>query len=387
MAASARARRPSGLLVALAVMSFCGLMGDAQGLSMQFSRPAPDEADSFPSPEELSSLFLAWLDKNPRPYADDTSSRSFEKLRRFAVFTDNFRHIFEHNKGSGGGSYWLGLNSFADLTHEEFKAAYLWSSSSLSGRRSRRHHDRTDEDGGDDGGRKDEDNIPAAIDWRERGAVTNVKNQGQCGSCWAFSTVVAVEGIHQISRGELVPLSEQQLVDCNTDNKGCNGGSMPIAFDFLVNNGGLDTEEHYPYRAAQGDCPAPSSLQNMVSIDGYMEVPANDEQALLRAVARQPVSVGIDASHRDFQFYAGGVYDGRCNSELDHGVAIVGFGSDSETGADYWIVKNSWGPDWGDQGYVNIRRGTSDPEGKCGINTFASYPTIQRGSASTQKLK
>ncbi|MCO5562893.1 hypothetical protein L7F22_016529 [Adiantum nelumboides] len=351
---------------------------------MQYSRPAPDDADSFPSPEELSSLFLAWLDKNPRPYADDTSSRSFEKLRRFAIFADNFRHIFEHNGRPGGRSYWLGLNRFADMTHDEFKAAYLWSSS-LSGRRSRRRHDDDTDDAGQR--KKGDEDIPAAIDWRERGAVTGVKNQGQCGSCWAFSTVVAVEGIHQISRGELVSLSEQQLIDCNGDNKGCNGGSMPIAFDFLVNNGGLDTEEHYPYQAAQGDCPksytSSSSPQQsqLVGIDSYAKVPANDEQALLRAVARQPVSVGIDASHRDFQFYAGGVYDGRCGSELDHGVAIVGFGSDSETGTDYWIVKNSWGPEWGDEGYVHIRRGSADPEGKCGINSFASYPIITQSSS------
>eukprot|EP00250_Pteridium_aquilinum_P001531 c11725_g1_i1 orf=657-1784(-) len=343
------------------VVGFGCLHASCQGLAMPYSRAAPDDADAFPTPEEMSTLFLSWLEKNPRPYADDTSSRSYEKLRRFAIFADNFRHIFEHNKHAEQNSYWLDLNSFADLTHEEFKATYLWSPEQREAVQSRRHRH------GGDNKPSEDDAVPEAVDWRKQGAVTAVKNQGKCGSCWAFSTVVAVEGINQIVTGTLVSLSEQQLVDCNTDNSGCNGGSMPVAFDFLVNNGGLDTEEHYPYKATQGEC-SHSTIQKMVSIDDYVEVAQNDEQALLRAVAKQPVSVGIDASRRDFQFYSGGVYDGHCGTDLDHGVAIVGYGSD------YWIVKNSWGPEWGDEGYVNIKRGTLQPEGKCGINSFASFP-------------
>lgn len=350
------------MLFLLLVSCRCLNTALGQGLAMPYSRAAPEDADTFPTPEEVSTLFLSWLDNNPRPYADDTTSRSYEKLRRFAIFSDNFRHVFEHNRRGEQNSYWLDLNSFADLTHDEFKAAYLWRPAAREAALRRRHRH-----GGGEEPSKDEE-VPAAIDWRQRGAVTAVKNQGQCGSCWAFSTVVAVEGINQIVTGNLVSLSEQQLIDCNTDNAGCNGGSMPLAFNFVANNGGLDTEEHYPYQATQGDC-STSTIRKMVNIDSYVEVAANDEQALLQAVAKQPVSVGIDASHRDFQFYAGGVYDGGCGTELDHGVAIVGYG------LDYWIVKNSWGAEWGDEGYINIKRaGTLQPEGKCGINTFASFP-------------
>ncbi|KAH7276602.1 hypothetical protein KP509_39G014000 [Ceratopteris richardii] len=358
-------------MAALILLACSGILsvnasGSAQNLAMQCSQPTSN--DDFPSPEEMSSLFLSWLDENPRSYANDTGSRSFEKLRRFSIFGDNFRHILRHNRG-GGSSYWLDLNSFADLTHEEFKAAYLWSGS-VDGKIRSKHHNH---DGGRHKPASDDGELPVEVDWRTRGAVTEVKNQGQCGSCWAFSTVAAVEGIHQISTGKLISLSEQQLVDCSTQNNGCNGGSMPLAFDFLVENGGLDTEEHYPYQAVQGDCRTMTSLQDAVSIDSYVEVPT-EEQALLEAVAKQPVSVGIDAGERDFQFYAGGVYDGGCGTDLNHGVTVVGYGTDPQSNTDYWIVKNSWGGEWGDEGYINIKRGTPEPEGKCGINTFASYP-------------
>ncbi|KAH7276604.1 hypothetical protein KP509_39G014200 [Ceratopteris richardii] len=361
-------REAMAVLILLA--GCCILSVDAASIdnNLQNGRSQPTSNEDFPGPEEMSSLFLSWLEKNPRPYADDTGSRSFEKLRRFGIFSENFRHIFRHNN-AGGSSYWLDLNSFADLTHEEFKATYLWRGSVDGKMRSRPH------DHGRDHHKpaSDDEELPVEVDWRKRGAVTAVKNQGQCGSCWAFSTVAAVEGIHQISTGKLIPLSEQQLVDCSTQNNGCNGGSMPLAFDFVVNNGGLETEEHYPYEAVQGDCRTRASLQGPVSIDSYVEVPT-EEEAILRAVAQQPVSVGIDAGQRDFQFYAGGVYDGRCGTQLNHGVTIVGYGTDAQSGADYWIVKNSWGASWGDNGYINIKRGSPEPEGKCGINTFASYP-------------
>ncbi|XP_048231848.1 probable cysteine protease RD21B [Ricinus communis] len=151
---------------------------------------------------------------------------------------------------------------------------------------------------------KDGDDLPENVDWREKGAVVPVKDQGQCGSCWAFSTVGAVEGINQIVTGELISLSEQELVDCDKSyNQGCNGGLMDYAFEFIINNGGIDTEEDYPYKASDNICDPNRKNAKVVTIDGYEDVPENDENSLKKAVAHQPVSVAIEAGGRAFQLY------------------------------------------------------------------------------------
>lgn len=222
------------------------------------------------------------------------------------------------------------------------------------------------------------DDLPASVDWREKGAVAPVKNQGQCGSCWAFSTVGAVEGINQIVTGELISLSEQELVDCDKAyNQGCNGGLMDYAFDFIKKNGGIDTETDYPYTARDGKCDQNRKKNaKVVSIDGYEDVPENDEQALKKAVAHQPVSVAIEAGGRAFQLYESGVFTGLCGTDLDHGVVAVGYGT--EDGNDYWIVRNSWGSSWGEAGYIRLHRNANVTTGKCGIALEASYP-IKKG--------
>ncbi|CAD5325205.1 unnamed protein product [Arabidopsis thaliana] len=285
-----------------------------------------------------------------------------------------------HNTNKKNRSYKLKLNKFADLTINEFKNAYTGSNI--------KHHRMLQ---GPKRGSKqfmyDHENLsklPSSVDWRKKGAVTEIKNQGKCGSCWAFSTVAAVEGINKIKTNKLVSLSEQELVDCDTkQNEGCNGGLMEIAFEFIKKNGGITTEDSYPYEGIDGKCDASKDNGVLVTIDGHEDVPENDENALLKAVANQPVSVAIDAGSSDFQFYSEGVFTGSCGTELNHGVAAVGYGS--ERGKKYWIVRNSWGAEWGEGGYIKIEREIDEPEGRCGIAMEASYPIKLSSSNPTPK--
>lgn len=319
------------------------------------------------SPEDLSSdnrlldLFESWVSKHGKRYKSME-----EKLLRFETFMDNLKHIDESNR-KANRSYWLGLNEFADLSHEEFRSRYLGFRSGWFPRR------RKNGDSALNFKYKNADKIPRSVDWRKRGAVGLVKYQGPCGSCWAFSTVAAVEGINQIVTGNFTSLSEQELIDCDTSfNNGCNGGLMDYAFQYIIHNGGLQKEEDYPYLMDQGTCEATKEETEVVTISGYQDVPENDEQSLLKALAHQPLAVAIEASGRDFQFYKGGIFTGPCGSELDHGVAAVGYGSSK--GMDYITVKNSWGPTWGERGYIRMQRNTGHHEGLCGINKMASYP-------------
>ncbi|KAF5957360.1 hypothetical protein HYC85_004585 [Camellia sinensis] len=324
--------------------------------------------------ESLWDLYERWRSHH-------TVSRSLDdKHNRFNVFKYNVYYVRNVNKKDK--PYKLKLNKFADMTNHEFKSTYAGSNV--------KHHRML---WGIPKGNgtfiyEKVDMVPPSVDWRKKGAVTGVKDQGQCGSCWAFSTVVGVEGINQIKTKKLVSLSEQELVDCdNNENAGCNGGLMDLAFEFIKRKGGITTEENYPYNAADGTCDVSKENHPVVSIDGHENVPANDEDALMKAAANQPISVAIDAGGSDFQFYSEanyfvsfveyyiwqGVFTGGCGTELDHGVAIVGYGTTLD-GTKYWIVKNSWGTEWGEKGYIRMQRGISDKEGLCGIAMEASYP-------------
>ncbi|OWM83554.1 hypothetical protein CDL15_Pgr006200 [Punica granatum] len=300
-----------------------------------------------------------WMSQFGRVYANET-----EKQTRFAIFKSNLEYIESVNR-DGSKPYRLGLNAFADLTNEEFRTTRTGYKPSFHSKSSVRtppfRYENISE-------------IPPSMDWRQKGAVTPIKYQGNCGCCWAFSAVAAVEGIHQLSTGSLTSLSEQELVDCVADNYGCKGGWMDTAFKYIIQNNGLTTEDNYPYLAVDGTCDAGKASSPAATITGYEDVPANSESALLNAVAKQPVSVALEGSGKDFQFYSSGVFMGECGTELTHAVTVVGYGI-GEDGTKYWLIKNSWGTTWGEEGYMRIAREIDAAEGLCGIAKKASYPT------------
>lgn len=196
--------------------------------------------------------------------------------------------------------------------------------------------------------------------------------------CWAFTAVAATEGINKLTTGQLVSLSEQELIDCGTGrSSGCRPGFFEDAFNFIVKNNGLSTESDYPYGGVQGSCSLDrgSSSSRAGKIGGFESVPANSESALMNAVAHQPVSVGVDASGYEFRYYSGGVFTGGCGSDLNHAVTLVGYGETSD-GIKYWLAKNSWGSMWGENGYIRIQRESGVMGGLCGIAMRAAYPTV-----------
>merc|ERR1711976_792021 len=213
-----------------------------------------------------------------------------------------------------------------------------------------------------------------AVDWTTKGAVTPVKNQGQCGSCWSFSTTGALEGAWKIAGNPLTSFSEQQFVDCDKVDSGCSGGLMDNGFTFDKSNA-LCTEDSYPYKAKGGTCVASSCTWGLAkgAVTGYKDVSPNSMSAMMSAVAQQPVSIAIEADKSVFQLYKSGVLQSTCGSQLDHGVLLVGYGT--EDGTDYWKVKNSWGASWGDAGYVKLLRGKGG-SGECGLLKQASYPVV-----------
>lgn len=288
-------------------------------------------------------------------------------LNKIETFHDNLDYIDYHNKFSNA-SYTLGITPFADLTSDEYKE-YL----GISGVLELGAKNMCTKQG------KESGSYPLSVDWRAKNAVTPVKDQGQCGSCWSFSASGAIEGIYAIKSGSLVSLSEQQMVDCSYSygNHGCNGGLMEDAFTYVHDNG-LSAELDYPYTATSSRFSSCKSFTPVTYIDGCVMVMQN-ELELTYAVSRQPVSVSIEADSKSFQLYKSGVYDNPdCGTTLDHGVLAVGYGTDSGTGKDYWLVKNSWSASWGDAGYIKIARNSvaTSIQGQCGIAMDASYPVL-----------
>ncbi|XP_047319018.1 ervatamin-B-like [Impatiens glandulifera] len=346
------------LPLALFSASLSLMMADMSIVEYDNNHPSKSRTD-----EEMMVIYKKWMVENGKVY---NGIDEFEK--RFNIFKDNLVFIDAHN--SENRTYKVGLNVFADLTDEEYRSYYLglkydarrqFVQSKMASQRY---------------AASSAENLPELVDWRTEGAVSSIRNQGRCGSCWAFSAIAAVEGINKIATGELIDLSEQELIDCDrTVNAGCQGGLMDYAFEFITNNGGIDSEEDYPFLEADGTCDDTKMNSKVVSIDGFEYVQPNNENDLKRAVAHQPISVGIEAYGWEFKHYVSGIFTGNCGTSLDHAVVVVGYGS--ENGVDYWIVRNSWGSNWGENGYLRIKRNNvidGMGRGKCGIAMMPSYP-------------
>ena len=331
----------------------------------------------------LTSLLLtSAFSENLRDFLDETDEWSqFTKFQgrfnkvyntieeletRFDIFRSNLRDIILHNLDRSQ-NFTLGINQFTDLTPIEFKEQFT-------------------------GGLKVEvgsygcgtftssaSSAPVSIDWRKKNAVTSVKDQGQCGSCWTFSSTGASEGAWSIATGQLTDLSEEQLVECATGpqygSHGCNGGQMEGAFKYLIQNGQC-TLSSYPYTSGTGKSGSCKSCSQVAHFSSCSDVKPNDQISLKGAVAQQPVAVAIEADTRYFQSYSGGILDSAsCGTQLDHGVLIVGYGE--ENGEKYWLLKNSWGTSWGEEGYFRIlRTDSTNDQGICGVAMDPSFITV-----------
>lgn len=298
--------------------------------------------------DEYRYLWGKWREEHERVY------ENYEENYRYHVFKMNLDKVEKYMAISS--DVVLQMNQFGDLSHEEFAARYLAAP-----------FDRLSI-----GGTSfvpSTNDLPEQFDWLSKGAVTPVKDQGQCGSCYAFSAVGTMEGAWKVAGHDLTSFSEQQIVDCSNSygNEGCNGGEMYASVQYVIDNGGIATEASYPYKAVQGKC-----LEKPLvgKFKAYYNVTKGSEDDLQNACATMaPVSVGIDASSWEFQFYYSGVYDpSSCSTtDLDHGVTLTGYNADPKLAKQYWIIKNSWGTGWGQKGYFWMRKGIN----RCGVATQA----------------
>ncbi|KAF8028962.1 hypothetical protein BT93_E1588 [Corymbia citriodora subsp. variegata] len=316
------------------------------------------------SADSTLAVFERWMARHGRIYMDN-----LEKAKRYEIFLKNLRFVENFNK-EANRSYTVGLNQFSDLTMEEFKARYTgYQATSKSLKSSTattfKYQNAT---------QVQYISPPESVNWVDKGVVGNVKDQGDCSSCWAFSAVGAVESMLAIKRSVFANLSEQQLIDCDKGSRGCKGGRMDRAFDYIHRHG-IAYDKDYPYRGAQGNCDEKAASASTTKIDDYYIMPVKEHWIEI-AVSGQPVSAAIDGHSYEFNHYKGGVFSGPCGQSLSHGVLIVGYGRSDSEGKNYWLIKNSWGENWGDKGYMKLQRNTGTYGGICGIDLQVSYPDV-----------
>jgi C1A family cysteine protease len=333
---------------------------------------APD--DTLVQAEDYVREFERFIERFDKEYASPE-----ERAKHFQAFKENYDFIIEHN--TKGHSYHVGVTPFSDLTQEEF--AKFYTNKMIA----HPEHNVANSSGFPILGVYEAQDleVPSSVDWQSAGAVTAVKNQGQCGSCWTFATTGALEGAWKIASNQLLSLSEQQVLDClpviNGGTSGCDGGSVQYALDYLTKHKtGVCLESSYSYTARYSPtCKSCSVAIPNGGVQGFFAVQRGNSQALMEAVAKQPVAVSVYGKARAFQLYTSGVLTQVCNGMVDHAVLVVGYGRDG--GHDYWKVKNSWGSSWGEGGYIRLIRGATSAYGECDILYDPVYAKVDPAHA------
>lgn len=305
-------------------------------------------------------LFDEWL----KEFRIEVNQTNFAKI--YANWIDN--HKFIETVNTQNLSYTLGHNQYSGMSHDDFieyMGFHNYERRTIKNNNRNTHFNYVSE-------------LPESVDWVEYGVVTPVKDQGQCGSCWSFSAIGALESAYYIETGILRNFSEQQLVDCDRPryggkDHGCNGGLMENAFTWISQNDGICSDEDYPYVSGttmkEGYCNTDCKIVPGTDVFDYIDVVPSSDSAMMNALLEQPISVGIEADQREFQLYKSGVFTGKCGTNIDHGVLLVGYGTEKSRLEKYYKIKNSWGKSWGEEGYIRMGRGEeyNEGDGQCGI--------------------